>query len=300
MSAGDSLPAGGCVVCAAALRSTPTVILPTARLYACERCRTLHYSPRGTVAEQIAHHDAPEYLEHPYFQNRRAQLQRIRARCRTAFEEIGRVVDVASLRGRPVLDVGCSTGEFLEAARAIFGVLPIGIDVSRPAIAIARGKGITVEVATIDSASAAISDLPVIVAIDVVEHVLDPVEFFRGVAARLQPGGAGYFETPNPESTVYRVGAALSRATGGRPRAIIERLFPSEHQFYFPGAALGQAAAAAGLEVVRVFTRRIPWSDAAISLPLNAVLGLSQTADVLTGERTLACLLVRRPYRAAA
>jgi len=276
------------------------VVLREARLYACDRCRTLHYSPRATVDEQIAHHDAPEYLEHPYFQNRRAQQQRIRARCATAFDQIGHVLDVASLRGRPVLDIGCSTGEFLEAARDLFGIRPIGIDVSRSAIAIACEKQIAGEVATIDTASAAISDLPAIVAIDVVEHVLDPVGFFRGVAARLQQGGAGYFETPNPDSTVYRVGAALSRATGGRPRAIVERLFPSEHQFYFPGAALAQAASGAGLEVVRVFTRRIPWSDAAVSLPLNVVLGLSQTADMLTGERTLACLLVRKPDRAVA
>jgi hypothetical protein len=172
--------------------------------------------------------------------------------------------------------------------------------VSRSAIAIMHAKQIAAEVATIDSASAAICDLPAVVAIDVVEHVLDPVGFFRGVAARLQPGGAGYFETPNPESTVYRLGAALSRATGGRPYEIFERLFPSEHQYYFPSAALGEAASRAGLEVVRAFTRRIPWSDAAVSLPLNIVLGASQAVDMLTGERTLVCLLVRKPGRAVA
>ena len=60
-------------------------------------------------------------------------------------------------------------------------------------------------------------------------------------------------------------------------------------------AALSEAARQAGLEVVRVFTRRLPSSDVAVSLPFRIVVGATQLADAVNGNRTLLCLLVRKP-----
>ncbi len=291
----DAHRSEACVICSAALDAAPAVRLRGARLNACTRCGALHYSPRATAAEQTARHDSREYMEHPYFRKRRGRLRRVHARCANTFRVIGSAVDVGSLRGQRVLDVGCSTGEFLAAARDLFGIHPIGLDVSRDAVAVLRQKQIDAEVATIEAASPDLRDLPVITAIDVIEHVMDPVGFLRHLAARLRPGGVGYVETPNPCSTVYRLGAWLSRLIAGRPAVIFDRLFPSEHQCYLPAAALSEAARQAGLEVVRVFTRRLPSSDVAVSLPFRIVVGATQLADAVNGNRTLLCLLVRKP-----
>jgi 2-polyprenyl-3-methyl-5-hydroxy-6-metoxy-1,4-benzoquinol methylase len=285
-----------CVVCSAVVQATPAVRLRAARLSSCTQCGTLHYWPRASLAQQTARHAASEYLaHHPYFQNRRSRVSRAYARCNDVFAEVGKVLDISSLAGQTILDVGSGTGEFLEAARDLFKINPLGLDVSPDAVAALRERRIDARVSTLEEAAPDVSDLPLIVAIDLIEHVLDPVGFLRQVATRLRPGGVGYFETPNPRATVYRLGGALSRLSAGRPAVLFERLFPPEHQYYFPGDALAATARRAGLDVVRLFTRRMPASDAALALPLKIAMGISQALDVATGERLLLCLLARKP-----
>jgi 2-polyprenyl-3-methyl-5-hydroxy-6-metoxy-1,4-benzoquinol methylase len=284
-----------CVICATALEIKPTVRLRAARLNACPRCGTLHYSPRATAAEQVDRHSTSEYLAQPYFRNRHAQQGRARRRCEAIFREVGAALNGASLEGKPVLDIGCGTGEFLGAARDLFGVRPVGVDVSPLAVKQLRERGVEGWVGTLAELPGDIANLPVIVAIDLIEHLVDPVAFLGDVAMRLRPGGAAYFETPNPRSAVFRLGAALSRLTSGRPRVVLERLFPSEHQFYFTPAALSGAAARAGLQMVRVFTRRMPLADAAVSPALKLAVAVGQTIDRTTGDRLLSCALVKKP-----
>lgn len=286
------------MICDSPLAARPVVRLERSRLVACPRCGTWHYTPRAAVADQIARHAAAEYLDHPYFRNRSAQTGRIRARCRQVFDEIGRAIDIGSLRGERVLDVGCNTGDFLEAATEMLGIAPLGVDVSGHAVAVARRRGIAAEVSTLESAPDTVRELPVIVAIDVIEHVIDPAGFLRHIAARLKPGGVAYLETPNPRSPVYRLGAFASRLSGGRPASVFERLFPSEHQYYFPASAARLAAEGAGLSVVRAFTRPLPAADTAVSWPVKVLMSGVQAAGAIAGEWTLLCLVLQKPHRA--
>ncbi len=233
-------------------------------------------------------------MAHPYFEHRRSRAARIEARCRAAFAEMAGAFGGAAFTGERVVDIGCSTGEFLIAARQLFGIEPLGLDVSPAAVARARQHGIDAEVATVETAPVRFTSLAAATAIDVIEHVMEPVTFLRQIAARLRPGGMLYLETPNPHATVYRLGAWLSRLMAGRPEPVFERLFPPEHQYYFPPQALRLAAEHAGFEVTHVFTRPIPWEDAALSLPINTVMAIAQRADLLTGNATLLCMTARK------
>jgi len=103
---------------------------------------------------------------------------------------------------KPVLDLGCGRGEFLELLRAA-GVEARGIDLSAESVARCRAKGLDAEVADLFAYLGAQPEGSVggIFCAQVVEH-LPPErlpELIRLAAPCLEPGGILAIETPNPE-----------------------------------------------------------------------------------------------------
>jgi cyclopropane fatty-acyl-phospholipid synthase-like methyltransferase len=264
-------------------------------LYRCDRCHSLVAWPRPRLSEQTALHDNPDYYEHPYFERRRGLTEAVERRCRAAFARIGKGIDLQSLRGERHLDVGCDTGSFLLAAAKLWATVPAGVDVAHRSVAEARRRGLEAYCCTLESSPESLTDFSVITAIDVVEHVVDPAMFLAEVRRRLRPGGICYLETPNAASNVYRIGRAVSRLSGGRPRWVFERLFPSEHIQYFSREGFLALADRSGLEVVSLFHRKLPFEDIGASWPVRLALSTVQMLDAFAGDRILLCMVVRRP-----
>jgi SAM-dependent methyltransferase len=194
-----------------------------------------------------------------------------------------------------LLDVGCDTGGFLQAAAQEFGIVPVGVDAASRAVAAARQQGIETYLTLIENAPDHLRDFRIITVIDLIEHVTDPTGFLREIRTRLRPGGLVYLETPNIHSAVYRIGHSLGRLIGWRPAGILERLFPPQHAQYFTLASLAGLARTVGFEVVRIDTRVLPWSDIAASLPVRAATSSMQLLDRCTGARILIWAVLRRP-----
>ena len=76
------------------------------------------------------------------------------------------------------------------------------------------------------------------------------------------------------------MGWVLSRITGGRPTAIFERLFPSQHIQYFTRSSFATLAHECGFEVVQLDLRSLPFTDLAISLPIRLALTGVQLFDL--------------------
>jgi SAM-dependent methyltransferase len=148
-----------------------------------------------------------------------------------------------------LLDVGCSTGYFLNAARIDFEIH--GVEPSRWACEYARTRlRLEVTPGTLEEARLGAGSFDVVTMIDVIEHLSDPQATLRAVASLLRPAGLLYVLTPNVRSLSARL--LRSRWWGLRPA----------HLYYFSPATLTAMLGHAGFEVVllksygRIFTYR--------------------------------------------
>ena len=122
--------------------------------------------------------------------------------------------ELASLRGKQVLDVGCGGGILAEAmARRSAHVT--GIDLAAKPLGVARLHALEAGVANLDyreiATEALAAEQPgsfdVITCMEMLEHVPDPSAVVRACATLVKPGGWVFFSTlnRNPKSFLFAI-----------------------------------------------------------------------------------------------
>ena len=149
-------------------------------LYRCKACGGLTALPRPTQSDLTTFHDSEVYYNHPYFEHRRWDLDGAAARCRQVVRFVQRALPAFRFTGARHLDVGCDSGLLLEAFQRGYGTVPVGIDVSANSVELTQARGIECHHTDLTRAKG-LTDFSLITAIDVIEHVADPVEFLRQV-----------------------------------------------------------------------------------------------------------------------
>lgn len=150
-------------------------------------------------------------------------------------------------RGR-LLEIGCASGFFLNAARTTYDV--VGVEPSTWAREYARTTlRLEVPAATLADARLEAGSFDVVVMLDVIEHVADPLGLLRAAGSALKPGGTLYLVTPDIESLSARL--LGGRWWGLRPA----------HIAYFSRSTMGAMLAKAGFDVVeaRSYGRIFSW-----------------------------------------
>jgi 2-polyprenyl-3-methyl-5-hydroxy-6-metoxy-1,4-benzoquinol methylase len=145
-----------------------------------------------------------------------------------------------------LLEIGCSYGFFLDAARRE-GWDVDGIELSDRAASFARKElGLSVVGATISELCEE-QPLPydAVVAWHVIEHLTDPRKFLEQIAALVRPGGILALRTPNIESAVAKL--------AGRAW---EWMSPPDHIYLFSARTLCRLLRACGFEILLIETRR--------------------------------------------
>lgn len=164
--------------------------------------------------------------------------------------DIRRMLAARIASGGTVLDVGCGTGLFLERLRAESGLNVRGIEPDPVRAAEAARRGLAVEVGMFGDRAAGAATLDAITMLQVLEHVLDPLEVLRAAYRLLRPGGVLVVDVPglhNPRILAYR-------AT--RLRALARRDFIPSHVWYFTRPALCRLLERAGFAVEQAVTGR--------------------------------------------
>ncbi len=145
--------------------------------------------------------------------------------------------------GDAALDIGCSMGYVLEAARAL-GLEPVGTDVSEFAARFCREHGFEARQGSMTALPFAAARFAVVTMKHVLEHTPDPRAALREVRRVLRPGGALFIAVPDP-----RYGRAVRNPLRSRhygPRR------SKQHFIYYTPGTLARLLAEEGFRTVRV------------------------------------------------
>jgi SAM-dependent methyltransferase len=102
-----------------------------------------------------------------------------------------------------VLDVGCFNGAFLQYLGDSWH--RFGIEPSIEAARLAQGRGIDVLAPTLEELPPATPGFDAVLAIDVVEHLGNPVPFFQRLSTHLNPGGVLIVLTGDTDAPAWRL-----------------------------------------------------------------------------------------------
>lgn len=210
-------------------------------LVRCRRCGLVYVGQRRSDFTFAARDDARSAA----LADRVAALEIVRPEV----EEAERPLRVAADRERlallrrhvpagTLLDVGCSTGSFLDVAAAAFTAT--GVEPEPGTGAQARAKGLDVVTGTLRDVQPPPGGFDAVTMFHVIEHVPSPMAELREVRRVLRPGGTLLIETPT-------VDALLFRAAGHRWRQLIP-----DHYFFFSERTLAEALRRSGLAPVAV------------------------------------------------
>lgn len=143
-----------------------------------------------------------------------------------------------SVSSGSVLDVGCFDGAFLRRIPQAFK--RFGVEPGAAAAAAARSHDIAVLGKSLGDISAN-SGFDAIVAIDVIEHVLEPLVFLKQCAALVRPGGILVLSTGDADSKAF-----------GRFRERFWYAAPPEHVRFVGANWFRLHSTVLGLEVLRL------------------------------------------------
>jgi SAM-dependent methyltransferase len=183
-----------------------------------------------------------------------------------------------------LLDIGCSSGSFLEYIRGKSWEL-YGIEMSEDCAKEAQAKsGGQIFTGPILDASYPSQFFDVITCFDVLEHLYEPSTVMGRVHEWLKPGGIFYVLVPNVDSAEARVFGSYWHG-----------LELPRHLFHYSPASLKFLAESAGLRVVSLETRRNPAVGTSLRYVWDDVfraVGIRRTPVVYRGKVSL-------PWRAA-
>jgi SAM-dependent methyltransferase len=213
-----------------------------------------------------------------------------------------RLQSLAPVGGRKVLDVGCSSGWFLEVASQVgyecYGIEPDGFFYSRLASAPPPGARLVQGFFARDL-PADWGPFDLITFHDVFEHLPEPAAVLGASRHRLARGGYIVLSLPVADGIVFRLARVLYHLGVKAP---LERMFqinyPYPHLFYFTRRSIDLLARRAGFELVAVerlrsFSFRGAYHRARMDRaldPVNTVKRYASTGALLVFAAVERCL----------
>lgn len=168
----------------------------------CTSCGLIYITPRLKETSTIYTDDKTSSPSEYYRYAQQADLKVFRKRVKLIEKYAGKYDGKDS-----ILDIGCSTGNFLESARLEGWQNFHGIEPNEKAAIECRKKGFEVTNSFLDESIlwAVNKRFSAVYLGDVIEHVTDPVTTINLASKLLQPGGVLVIVTPNISSVITKL-----------------------------------------------------------------------------------------------
>ncbi|MBY0438232.1 MAG: class I SAM-dependent methyltransferase [Burkholderiales bacterium] len=230
------------VGCTAPLAAT-AVVMPEGALLRCTACGQW-------ISQATPERYSDSMREFDTEQGTAPDAASVQRRQALATQRIDRLAALAGCRREELrlLDVGCSSGAFLQAARML-QVPARGVEPAPSAAAGARASGLDVVTGTLESAAFEPGSFDAVTLFEVIEHLQDPLSLAHDVFRVLRPGGIWLIGTANAASWT----AALM---GARWQYLNIASHGGHVSFFNPGS-IAVLAARSGFSVERVDTRNV-------------------------------------------
>jgi 2-polyprenyl-3-methyl-5-hydroxy-6-metoxy-1,4-benzoquinol methylase len=188
-----------------------------------------------------------------------------------------------------LLDLGCSSGGFLESIKGSAWTLN-GIEMSNEVAEVARARsGAKVFVGDILDAPYAPASFDVITCFHVFEHLYQPGEVLKKVSMWLKPGGVFFTFMPNIDSAGARIFGTYWYA-----------LELPRHLYHFSPASLRNLAKSVGLSEVSLTANREVFIESSARYWLDAMagkIGIQRRPLAQYTQPSLAFRVVRKGFR---
>jgi len=220
-----------CPVCGAA-ETSDVITFPELRFGRCQGCGLIY------KREQVPGLGGAGYEEDYFRHNRAKYMERWDHRVRKCQRQI-LVCQEFAPHAQSLLDIGCSAGYVLQAARAL-GLEPTGLDLSKFAVGLCRDKGFRAEQGSLMEMPFPDNSFDIITLKHTLEHVERPMDALREIRRVLRPGGVAFVIVP--DAAYYKIPLMPRRGRSFRPD---RRGW--QHHVYFYDRNLADACQRAGL-----------------------------------------------------
>jgi 2-polyprenyl-3-methyl-5-hydroxy-6-metoxy-1,4-benzoquinol methylase len=216
------------------------------RLVRCEACDLVYVSPTFDEAHYKSVYASTEYQDIVRDLGIKSHEYRV---ARFGAERVALMARYLAVERPRYLDVGCSTGFVVEAARDT-GWDATGIDLNPSAIEFGRTRGLDLQTVALEDAAFTGGSFDAVSLFDVLEHLLEPVRTLRACTRLLKPGGILFLYVPNYDSA--------SRLLMGSHAHFI---WPTHHLNYYTPSTIRDLMAREGFDAEYVATEGLDIAD---------------------------------------
>jgi 2-polyprenyl-3-methyl-5-hydroxy-6-metoxy-1,4-benzoquinol methylase len=216
------------------------------QLVRCTACDLVYVSPTFDEAHYKEVYASQEYQDIVRDLGIRSHEYRV---SRFGRERVGLMAAQLTTASPRYLDVGCSTGFVVEAARDA-GWDAIGVDLNPSAIEFGRSRNLDLRTAALEDGGFEAESFDAVSLFDVLEHLLDPVQTVRAAVRLLRRGGILFLYVPNYDSA--------SRLLMGKDAHFI---WPTHHLNYYTPATIRDLMTREGLETAYLATEGLDIVD---------------------------------------
>ncbi|MEW5804231.1 MAG: class I SAM-dependent methyltransferase [bacterium] len=176
---------------------------------------------------------------------------------RLFYEEFQQALEeINGLKSPPgkLLDVGCGPGYFLTVSRR-YGWDPVGLDISKGAVNLARKRGETAFDCTVEELASKYPEgaFDCITLFNILEHLTYPASALFAVKKLLGKSGVVVIETPTEDSLIRRIAHRAYRLSGGRVDHLTRQLYHcGGHHFGFSRRTISMLLAHQGFQVAHI------------------------------------------------